>query len=611
MKLRIKLIRMLVAALCLSAAFSAGAADPAEMTRLAEAVRKFVPVTGHEKALFEANPRISPMLLQLAQQTKSLDDTAFSDKAASLGVPVAQRDVFVVSWPEEGAKSPDLERALADAGARQTIRLGNAVLGRIPVQAVEMLGNVKGLAYVAPQEIYEPMLDWSRLETASVASTKGAAVGILASGAERLHKAGIAGRGIKVGIIDFGFSRYSELARRSLVPAPVASRAFNAAGVIENDEVHGTGCAEIIHAMAPAAQLYLAAIDGSTDQIVLAARWLAERGVHVINFSGGGHGGPHNGTALLDKLVEEITARGILWVNAAGNEGASHWMGRTVDANRNGLIDIPGNANGDFLLVEIRGNFRLMVNWDDWGNGESAPAASQDIDAYLLAATSQGPQVVTRSENPQRGRGKPLEVLGGRVPAGTYALVLRATSVSRPVNVHVYPTGARIAPAESRGSVAIPATAPAALAVGAVHPDQARLATYSSRGPTDDGRVKPEVTAPAGTPSVAYDRHPGANGRFSGTSAASPHAAGYAALLKELHPQSDAGALRDIVRTHVRDIEPPMPNNLYGHGHIDASRVALKPDPPPAAPPPHPPTAEDAAVRERMRVLNPILELSK
>jgi hypothetical protein len=52
----------------------------------------------------------------------------------------------------------------------------------------------------------------------------------------------------------------------------------------------------------------------------------------------------------MDIIVERIVKRyDILWINAAGNEGASHWSGLTVDRNSDGWIDVSGTS--PYLMI--------------------------------------------------------------------------------------------------------------------------------------------------------------------------------------------------------------------------------------------------------------------
>jgi len=111
-----------------------------------------------------------------------------------------------------------------------------------------------------------------------------------------------------------------------------------------------------------------------------------------------------------------------------------------------------------------------------------------------------------------------------------------------------------------------PSDAFGAIGVGAV--DLAGVvAGFSSRGPTADGRIKPDVMAPgAGLTSVAYgttDQYAGVDG----TSAAAPMAAGLVALLLEARPTLTAQVMLELV--HETSSQAGTPDNDYGYGLLD------------------------------------------
>ena len=480
--------------------------------------------------------------------------------------------------PNRRRRPKPLRDQIEAQGGEVTAIFDNVVYARLPLDSVKSLGTRDELYFMDPEPVYQPLAP-----NPSGGYGDQVSEGVRLSQVQRLHQAGITGKRVKVGILDFGFERYDSLVRAGELPKPRAARAFNRAQRVESGGVHGTGCAEIIADMAPHAELYLAAVNGQEGQIVQAALWLAEQGVDIINFSGGGHYGPHNGQATLDRLVAHVVDKyDVLWVNAAGNEANRHWTQLARDRNGNGAID---NVSGyaDVIALKMTGRpFRVMVVWDDWGPDPRRPASSQDIDAYLLHRNAAGKlQPVGASQQVQNGRGVPVEVLGSRggVRAGTVLyLALHLKRVQRPVRTHVFIMGgAQMFPLVPGYSVGIPATSGAALSVGAVDVRRDRLADYSSHGPTDDRRQKPEISAPDNTISLAYARN-GRPGRFTGTSAAAPHVAGFAALLKQMEPQRPASKLRQVMLKHVTPKGDGTPNYQYGHGHIHAGKIEVTDD---------------------------------
>jgi serine protease AprX len=122
------------------------------------------------------------------------------------------------------------------------------------------------------------------------------------------------------------------------------------------------------------------------------------------------------------------------------------------------------------------------------------------------------------------------------------------------------------------GTMTIPADARHILAVGAVaDPGKGgwNLATFSSRGPTTDGRVKPDISAPGVSISAARTGTTNGYTSLSGTSMAAPHLAGVAALVKAANPALDASDIRRILVETAQERGRPGPDNDYGAGLVD------------------------------------------
>jgi subtilisin family serine protease len=134
------------------------------------------------------------------------------------------------------------------------------------------------------------------------------------------------------------------------------------------------------------------------------------------------------------------------------------------------------------------------------------------------------------------------------------------------------------------GTVETPGAATAALTVGAVS-KQDKLAGFSSRGPRlGDGAVKPELTAP-GVDIIAARAAGTALGELvdarytslSGTSMATPHVAGAAAILAQRHPEWRAAELKAALVGSARPVDTGAQANALGAGRLDIPAALRSP----------------------------------
>ena len=110
-----------------------------------------------------------------------------------------------------------------------------------------------------------------------------------------------------------------------------------------------------------------------------------------------------------------------------------------------------------------------------------------------------------------------------------------------------------------------PADADSAIAVGAIRPDSS-LAAFSSRGPTADGRRKPDVVVQGTGVPAAWD-----DGRYAqvgGTSFASPQVAGIVAQMLQVNPTLRPTEVRALLRRTASQADAP--DNEMGWGIVDA-----------------------------------------
>ncbi|MGI9604167.1 MAG: S8 family serine peptidase [Acidimicrobiales bacterium] len=102
------------------------------------------------------------------------------------------------------------------------------------------------------------------------------------------------------------------------------------------------------------------------------------------------------------------------------------------------------------------------------------------------------------------------------------------------------------------------------------------LAPFSSRGPTLDGRVKPDVTAPGVTITSALAGTTGGYTTLSGTSMATPFVAGLAALALDVDAALTPAQLKNLMMGSARDLGSVGVDHHWGAGLIDGLAVVAE-----------------------------------
>ena len=162
---------------------------------------------------------------------------------------------------------------------------------------------------------------------------------VAASLAPKWHAKGFTGKGVKVAVIDAGFVGLAERQAAGEVPASAVTQDF-CRGRLNTESEHGTAVAEIVHEIAPDAQLYLICVDTEVD-LAAAEAFAKGQGANVISHSMGWFGPDRgDGTGPIGAVVSDARAAGILWVNAAGNEVETHWSGTFVSSRRRPLARV-------------------------------------------------------------------------------------------------------------------------------------------------------------------------------------------------------------------------------------------------------------------------------
>ncbi|PZC42409.1 MAG: IPT/TIG domain-containing protein/Subtilase family protein [Chloroflexi bacterium] len=417
------------------------------------------------------------------------------------------------------------------------------------------------------------------------------------------QQTGLTGAGVRIGVISDGIDGLAAAQASGDLPTLADQRAFTAGGIDLGAE--GTALLEIVYDIAPEASLYFAAAS-TTLEMIAAVNYLAERTDIVVDDLGfllpddQQSDVSQNTGAALNNPDWPIRA----YVTSAGNWALRHYEGqfragvdgRTLGLAVAGPVHVFGNDGStdqlgrvqtpyNEIFLDTGDDLRAVLHWDDpWDD------STNDYDLLLLDESGATVGSGTSVQGTTTSRPRERITFKNEGPSGTFRLVVQnVAGAAAPRRLEMLaigsnalePNGTALNFNTVASSMLAQSDAPGGvLAVAAVDHDPAGFNTvrsYSSRGPTNNGVVKPDLTAVDG---VAITGSAGFATPFFGTSAAAPHVAAIAALLLEARPQlldgegdsadRERALLRGVLTGSAIDLGTAGMDTVSGAGRIDA-----------------------------------------
>jgi hypothetical protein len=572
-----------------------------------QAVETDLPYNDQGKVQLDVKAIINDSLLnQLRANGAQIVSSVPAEKTVTVSVDIdraeaiaALPDVMFVQ-PKQDAMTSQVERPVDDKTAARGDSRASARKHATAPDFARRAGKVQGFVTAA-------LADNAQGNVAGGIPPTG--VGSQSSEGDVTHRAFTArgafhvnGTGIKIGVLSDGVtSLAASQAAGDLGPVTVLP---GQAG--SGDE--GTAMLEIIHDVAPGAQLYFATAFTSIASFAQNIRNLRAAGCDIIvddvfyfvetPFQDGQAAGVVSNTngGVVIQAVNDVTASGAMYFSSAGNSGnlndgtAGVWEGDFSDGGATGA-PLPvgrfhnfGGQNFNTLTLASTGPINLY--WADPLGG-----SANDYDLFRLNAA--GTAVAASSTNIQNGTQDPYEQISQSITNPRIVIVKKTSAAPRFLHLNtnrgrlalatVGQTHGHAAAANAFGCAATPAVGPFPTPFSAAN----LVETFSSDGPRRiffqaDGtpytagnfsssggilRQKPDITAADG---VAVTGVGGFPSPFFGTSAAAPHAAAIAGLIKSANPAFTPAQIRTFLTSSAIDIEAPGVDRDSGVGIIDA-----------------------------------------
>jgi hypothetical protein len=495
-----------------------------------------------------ANAEPDGLLQRLSDIHPARGPALTAEYARGLGIlPRSEGDrlLLPVILDRNDNRGADFSQRLAQAGARIDAQSRSWTRLLVPAQ------RLTALFKLFPNErLRAPIPAFPAYGEGSIVSQS-----VALTGAEGYQAVGLDGSGQKVAIVDLGFIGLNSTIAAGELPAGTVAVDFTGTG-IEAGTVHGVGVAEHVADMAPGAQLYCIRV---SDEVSLqqAADYIALNNIRIANHSVAWMiASYYDGTGLINDIINDSHDNdGVFWAVSSGNFGRKHWRGSWTDTDIDKYLEFSG-SDEQITLSGTSATVTIFLNWNQYG------AITSNLDLYVRDKNGTTQSRVVYTDRPAEAVSfnyssslAPYTVQVKLISGSSSGLDVTLFSFNHDFNYFL-----------SASSIADPASADGAFTVGAVshtawNNTNPAIRNYSSRGPSNDGRLKPDLVAPDGTSSKTYSS-------ATGTSFSSPTTAGAAALLLDENGALNATDITGILHAQAIDVGTTGPDNVYGYGKL-------------------------------------------
>lgn len=354
----------------------------------------------------------------------------------------------------------------------------------------------------------------------------------------------------------------------------------------------------------------------------------------VVSFSEGSHQMQDSDEQLFYEVLRQMSGPGRIIVASAGNEGHYHTYIHKPSGKESAGMFLQGKGSKAYLRISAAGEFAFRLNAYDASNAvasaeyslSSVIACNDSVlndtvrlhgSRYVVSLAAYPNvfdtdrvmvDVMIKTTNGMLGVGQPVSVQLAGKESDVELYRISGYFIGNGIDTSLID-------AEKSHTIYSPGSAPGIICVGAtsyrskyvnykgeelgnVDAEEGVLAYYSGRGPTFDGRIKPDVVAPGSniittSNSFVYDKYPYPASMVSisefrrrkypwqatlGTSFSTPMVSGCIALWLQADPLLNPDDVLSLFSETCNHIDPSLeyPNNLYGYGEIDVYRGLLR-----------------------------------